>query len=106
MSHIVMEACLTGLLPEGANIWDLVNPDLTPEPAQPREPDEPTPDSVRQGAIAVTELSAAERDTYKLLWAGYKNRLAKYEKKHAALQDIQNFILLTLSRNNLSFIMD
>src|SRR4051812_33326379 len=91
---------------KSANIWNLVNPDLATEPAQPREPSEPTPATVKPGATSIVGFSAEERDTYKLLFAGHKTQLAKYEKQRIALQDIQNHILSTLSRNNLSFIMD
>ena len=82
---------------KAANIWQLINPDLDAEPAQPEEPIEPRPEDVREGVLSIAGLTAADRDVYKLLFASYKSQVAKYEKQRLALQDIQNHILSTVA---------
>src|SRR2546423_15215547 len=51
---------------KAANSWNLINPDLNTEPAQPEEPIEPRPQDIREGVLSIAGLTAADRDVYKL----------------------------------------
>jgi len=41
---------------------------------------------------------ALQRDTYKLLWAIYKDQLTRYKEQRNALQDLQKVMGLTVDK--------
>ena len=78
----------------------------TEEPPRLREPTEPEITHVKAAATSLADLSAGEREMYKILRDEYRTKLARYERKRVALIDIKNHILSTVSRQNLSYILD
>ena len=88
------------------NIEQLVNPDLATEPLRPTEPTKPTPNDVKRGANGLTDLDAPQIELYKLLREEYKMEFAKYERKRIALTEIRQFIISTVSRTNLTYILE
>ncbi len=79
--------------------------DLEEEPSILKKPSDPTPRDVNPTAISVTELNRDQIKMYKLLREEYKNKLSDYKEKRAALSDLQKFIMETISRSNLAFII-
>ena len=52
------------------------------------------------------ELSTAELDQYRQIRDDYRDERALYEKEVNGLLEVMNFIVSTISRHNLMFILD
>lgn len=89
-----------------ADIVNLIDPDLGEEPPILQEPRRPLPSDVKDGAVTLSALSAGDKGLFKLLLGQYKCNFAIYKQKRAGLNHVRNFILSTISRSNLSYILD
>jgi hypothetical protein len=75
------------------------------EPPQLREPAKPMPNDIKPTATSLTDLTSDQRDLFRLLRDGYKSDLSRYERKRADLVEIKNYVLSTISRQNLTFVI-
>jgi len=69
------------------------------------KPLNPKTTDVNRAIKSVSSLNRDEREMYKLLRDEYRAEMAIYEKKRAALNDLQRFITETITRTNLAFII-
>ena len=60
-------------LAEGGKVWELIDPDLTTEPAVPAELEVPTAIQVNQNKNSIVELDPDARELYKLLLVQPRN---------------------------------
>lgn len=88
------------------DIEQLINPDLATEPPQLIEPTKPTPQNVRLDAMDITDLNNKEIELFKILRDEFRIDLAKYEQRRTALTEIRQLIISTISRTNLTYILE
>jgi hypothetical protein len=88
-----------------SGIWHLIDPDLPEEPAQPTRPTEPKASDIKRAAGSVIDLDQDEQNTYRLLWATYKSQLSDYKETQRGIQQLQSYILSSISRTNITFII-
>jgi hypothetical protein len=88
------------------DVEQLIDPDLATEPPRPTEPLKPTPQDVKSDAHGLTDLNSQQIELFKLLRDEYKIDLAKYERKRTALTQIRQLIISTVSRTNLTYILE
>ncbi len=87
-------------------IKHLIDPDLATEPPQLTEPTKPTPKDVKFEALGLTDLNSAQIELFKILRDEYRIELVKYERKRVALTEIRQLIISTVTRTNLTYILD
>ena len=91
---------------ESGEVKELINPELTTEPAPLREPDRPKPSDIKQGVTSTTELSSDEREEFRFRRDDYKIELAKYRRQREALNSIKDFIVTSVARQHLSYLRE
>lgn len=88
----------------GARVWDYIDPESNSPQPVPSEPILPEATTVKPTAKDVTNLTAEERDVYKLLLASYKENSIKTAKILDSLQSIQTHIVTSITSNNTTYI--
>jgi hypothetical protein len=86
------------------DVWQYVNPDLAVEPAQPTEPQEPTPISINASKQTVQELDPTELNLYRMLTTTYNTHLRMYEQKIKEIRNVRKHIHGTISEKNITII--
>jgi hypothetical protein len=81
-----------------------VNPDLTVEPAQPMEPQEPTPSSINASKQTVQALDPTELNLYRMLTTTYNTHLRMYEQKMKEIRNVRKHIRGMISEKNITII--
>jgi hypothetical protein len=89
-----------------SDIWQYIDLNKLAEPQSLLDPIKPKASDVNAAATSVIALTPQEQSTFKLLHDEYRTELIIYERKRAALRDIKNYILTTIARQNLSFVID
>lgn len=87
-------------------IEQLIDPDLATEPPKLTEPTKPTPQNVKFDALGITDLNNKEIELFKILRDEFRMDTAKYERKRIALTEIRQLIISTVSRTNLTYILE
>jgi hypothetical protein len=87
------------------NVFSLIDPNLPKEPERLQPPARPLPSAVSFGARSLIELSAHERDMFRLLLGDYEMYLAEYESKRSALSEFKEYVLSTITREHLPCIV-
>ena len=88
------------------DIWKFIDPSLTAEPTLPTLADRPTATSVVAEKTTLVELTADERDTYKLLYQTWKDDNIRISAQLEALGKIQDHIINNISMDNIKIIQD
>jgi hypothetical protein len=83
-------------------VWQHLDPSEDTVPAL-VEPVAPTPAQVNPQETTVSQLTADEREEYKILRQDYKHELSQYEKKEAALSVLRISIQSSVSRSCLYY---
>ncbi len=65
---------------DGVDTWPYINPDLPEEPAIPIQLEMPKPSSINLAKNTLLDLTAAEKETLKLMLMLYKEDLAHTNK--------------------------
>jgi hypothetical protein len=86
------------------DVWQYVNPDLAVEPAQPTEPQEPTPELINASKQTVQTLDSTELNLYRMLTTTYNTRLRLYEQKTKEIRNVRKHIRGTISEKNITVI--
>jgi Reverse transcriptase (RNA-dependent DNA polymerase) len=89
-----------------ANIAEHINISTETGPTALKEPTRPSYQDVKEGATKLTELGPVELSMYNILRDEYKTDLSSYEKKRKALIELVDLILSTISRQNLTYVLD
>jgi hypothetical protein len=90
----------------GGDVWKYINPDLGIEPIVPSRPEMPTPSGINPTKTTLPELDLAEKETFKLLLAIYKEDQSTVKQALDVIQTIRTHIVTTVSINNISYIKD
>ena len=83
-------------------IWQYLDPSKDAVPAL-DEPVAPTPDKVNPQKTTVAQLTAEEREQYKILRQDYKWERDQYDKKDVALSVLRTAIQSSVSRSCLHY---
>jgi hypothetical protein len=90
-----------------AKIEKLVDVDALEVPKALEEPEEPLVSAVNEDATTIYDLKApSEQKLHQMAVHGYEKKLAVYEKKVAALVALGDYILATVTRQNLIYAID
>ena len=90
----------------GARVWEYIDPESLETPQTPIKPIKPTPSDVNEGKTTLGELNTAEKETYKLLLADYKEESIEINRILDNLQAIQSHIVTSITSNNTAYIED
>src|SRR5438067_8113837 len=91
---------------DGGDVWKYIDPDLELEPAVPSRPEKPSPKDVNPAKTTLLTMDAVERESFKLLLLMYKEDLAEAKQVLDAIQIVRNYIVTTVSTNNIVYIDD
>jgi hypothetical protein len=94
--EVVKVHALTG------EVWEYVNPSKDQVPIL-KEPALPKPENVNADIVFYGQLSAKEKDDYKMLRQDYKLKLDHYTRKKSALLSLCNHIQSSVSRSCLFY---
>ena len=86
------------------DVWKFINPSLDTEPTLPTLAKPPIATSVIAKKTTLVELTADERETYKLLYQAYKDDNLRISTQLKALSKIQDNIINNISSNNIKII--
>jgi hypothetical protein len=91
---------------DGGDTWKYINPDLNTEPVIPTRPEKPTTQSINPDKTSLLELDTAEKETFKLFLADYKEDLAVAKQILDTIQTVWNHVVTTVSTRNIVYIND
>jgi hypothetical protein len=88
------------------DVWKFIDPTLNMEPTLPTLADPPTATTIAAEKTTLVELTAEERDTYKVLYQTWKDDNARISSQLEALGKIQDHIINNISVDNIKIIQD
>jgi hypothetical protein len=86
------------------DVWKFIDPSLNAEPTLPTLADPPTATSIVAEKTTLAELTADERETYKLMYQAYKDDNLRISTQLKALGKIQDHIINNISSDNIKII--
>jgi hypothetical protein len=83
-------------------VWEYIDPSQDQVPTL-KEPNPPTPKDVNQEISAYGQLSADEKEEYRILRQDYRRQLDLYDKRESALSSLRAYIQSSVSRTCLFY---